>query len=217
MKKLILPLLLILAIGMLAAVESAPSEVVGYVKYACAASGYSMVATPMVQAGLTMASDLGTMINATAVSYWDNTSQSFTGAVYLDFLGIWDGDFALTNGMPLMVNGDAVTVFYSLGDLPATHPSYSVVPGYSMVMVPLNRSDLNLASLVGDDAGATAVSYWDATTQSFTGAVYLDFLGIWDGDFTTAIGDPLMLNADVTGTFPSVTARNSLNTNSRSK
>ena len=61
MKKILLPLLLILAVGMLAAVESEPSEVVGYVKYDCLV-GLNLVAMPMDD-GLTLTSEVGAIYN----------------------------------------------------------------------------------------------------------------------------------------------------------
>ncbi|PKN72374.1 MAG: hypothetical protein CVU50_07310 [Candidatus Cloacimonetes bacterium HGW-Cloacimonetes-3] len=47
MKRLILPLVLLIAIGMLAAAEPDPSAVVGYAKYQCGAAN-NMSALPVV-------------------------------------------------------------------------------------------------------------------------------------------------------------------------
>ena len=63
MKKLIIPLLFIFAIGILAAVESEPSEVVGYVKYPCVV-GDNFVAMPMND-GHTVVSEVTAYYNAT--------------------------------------------------------------------------------------------------------------------------------------------------------
>ena len=73
MKKLILPLLLLVAFGMLAAVESDPSAIVGYVKYPCVA-GYNTIALAMEQ-GYTMASEVGDAIPATTVGTWDPAAE----------------------------------------------------------------------------------------------------------------------------------------------
>ncbi|MDP3113541.1 MAG: hypothetical protein Q8M98_02070 [Candidatus Cloacimonadaceae bacterium] len=200
MKKLLLPLLLLVAFGMLAAVESAPSEVVGYVKYEIA-SGNSMLALPMTMS-LSLAGEVGDLVGATTVSYWDNAEQAFVAAEYIDWMGEWDNNFPVQNGSVLMVNCGASTTFYSIGGLPATHPVYQIVSGNSMLMIPLNRSDLNLAGLVGDLASATTVSYWSNTEQAFVAAEYIDWMGEWDNNFSTSIGDPLMVNSDQTGVFP---------------
>ena len=101
MKKLIIPLLFIFAIGILAAVESEPSAIVGYVKYPCVA-GLNHIALPMDQ-GLTMASDwaAGYPGLLDAMSYWDNINQGWIAAVNL---GYWDGDFPVHPGSVMMIN-----------------------------------------------------------------------------------------------------------------
>ena len=113
MKKLIIPLLFIFAIGILAAVESEPSAIVEYVKYPCV-GGLNHIALPMDQ-GLTMASDCAAgypgMLDA--MSYWDNTTQSWVAAVDL---GYWYGDFPVAIGFPMQVNALS----------PVTWPSRSV-------------------------------------------------------------------------------------------
>ena len=113
MKKLIIPLLFIFAIGILAAVESEPSAIVGYVKYPCVA-GLNHIALPMDQ-GLTMASDwaAGYPGMLDAMSYWDNSTQSWVSALNL---GYWENDFPVTIGFPLQV--------YALS--PVTWPSRAI-------------------------------------------------------------------------------------------
>jgi len=197
MKKFILPLLLILTVGMLAAVESEPSEIVGYVKYDVA-EGNSMIAIPMTTT-YTMAGDLGTAIGATTVSYWDNTAQMFFAAEYIDWLGDWDNNFPITNGSVLMVYTSS-----------ATNPTYNLVVGNNTIMIPLNRSDLNMAGLVGNATNATTVSYWDNTAQMFLAAEYIDWLGDWDNNFSTSIGDPLMVYSNSTGIFPGMKDSNNI-------
>lgn len=100
MKKFILPLLLLLAIGMLAAVESDPSAVVGYVKYQCL-SGDNVIAVPM-QSDYQFASELGDAIGAGNLGYFDSTSKEW---VLIDKQpwegGGWTDDFNTTIGMPL--------------------------------------------------------------------------------------------------------------------
>jgi len=202
MKKFILPLLLILTVGMLAAVESEPSAIVGYVKYDIA-EGNSMIAIPMTTT-YTMAGDLGTAIGATTVSYWDNTLQMFVSAMYIDWLGDWDNNFPIANGSVLMVNAPSATSFYSIGNLPNTNPTYNLAVGNNTIMIPLNRSDLNMAGLVGNTTNATTVSYWDNILQMFVSSMYIDWLGDWDNNFPTSICDPLMVNSISSGTFPGV-------------
>ena len=199
MKKLILPLLLLVAFGMLAAVESDPSAIVGYVKYPCVA-GYNTIALAMEQ-GYTMASEVGDAIPATTVGTWDPAAEVWNTIDAFPWGG-WDGtDFAVAAGDPLLINIDAATDFYSIGDLPAP-ATYSLVAGYNTIMVPLNKSALNMASLVGDDIPATTVGSWDPATEVW---VTIDAFpwGGWDGtDFATTIGMPLLVNVDAASTWP---------------
>ena len=202
MKKLILPLLLLVAFGMLAAVESDPSAVVGYVKYPCVA-GLNFIALPMQQ-GFTMATEVGDAIPATMVGTWDPATEEW---VTIDAFpwGGWDGtDYAVTTGDPLLISVDADVDFYSIGDLPAP-ATYSMVAGLNTLMVPLNKSALNMASLVGDDIPSTMVGTWDPATEEW---VTIDAFpwGGWDGtDYATTIGMPLLVSVDAATTWPALT------------
>jgi len=202
MKKILLPLLLILAVGILAAVESEPSAIVGYVKYDMLV-GNNLVAIPM-ECPWDFASELGDSFGGSVdqVYYWDNTNQLFLGAANLG--GFWDGDFPIDTGYVLMLNSYTPTVMYSIGNLPATNASYNIVAGNNTIMIPLNNSSFALASEVGDNmaaGGVDQVYYWDNTNQIFLGAANLG--GFWDGDFGVSIAMPLMVNAYSPFTWPS--------------
>jgi len=216
MKKILLPLLLILAVGMLAAVESEPSEVVGYVKYDMLV-GNNLVAIPM-ECPWQWASELGDSFggNVDQISYWDAANQYFVPATNLgDF---WDGDFEIHTGDVLMLNSYTSTVMYSIGDLPATNANYNIVAGNNTVMIPLNCNSFSLASEVGNSmavGGVDQVSYWDNINQYFVPATNLgDF---WDGDFPVSIAMPLMVYAYSSFTWPSAPPTKSRITPSSSK
>jgi hypothetical protein len=199
MKKLLLPLLFILLVSMLAAVESDPSEVVGYVKYDCIA-GLNLVALPMNQ-GYTWVSEMGDAYSGfmDAINYWDGATQTWVGAY--DLGGFWDGDFEISSGYVLMVSAIADFDIYSIGALPDTDASYAVATGLNTMMVPLNRADITRASMIGDEMGILdAINFWDATTQTWVGAY--DLGGFWDGDFEVSIGYPVMVSAFDSGTWP---------------
>jgi len=205
MKKLILPLLLLVAFGMLAAVESAPSDVVGYVKYDCVA-GLNMVALPMATTWQ-WASEMADAQagNVDAVFYWDAATQYWYGAA--DLGGFWDGDFEIANGDALWINALAPAAFYSIGDMPAQNATYNLLAGLNTMMVPLNKSNLGWASEVGMDIGTVdAAFYWDGPTQYWYGAA--DLGGFWDGDFEVSIGSPLWVNSSGATTWPTRTAMN---------
>jgi len=197
MKKLILPLLLLVAFGMLAAVESDPSEVVGYVKYPCVA-GLNHLGLPMEQGyawASEFADDFPGMMDA--MSYWDAATQSWVSAIDL---GYWDGDFAIAAGSVLMVNATGAFNAFSIGDLPATNASYALLLGLNDIMIPLNRSDITWAGTAGTEIGVVdALSYWDNATQSWVSCIDL---GYWDGDFPVTIGFPMQVNAYATATWP---------------
>lgn len=190
MKKMMFVLLLIVSIGFLAAVESAPSSVVGYVKYPCLA-GNNLVALPM-NAGYVMASDLANAYPGSmdAISYWDASVQDWTAAV--DLGGFWDGDYAIGNGSVLMINVLADFNLFSLGSMYPTNAQYTLLMGNNTVMIPLNYSSITMAGEAGVAMGADAVNTWDATVQDWTAAV--DLGGFWDGDYAVTIGMPLMAN-----------------------
>jgi len=117
MKKFILPLLLILTVGMLAAVESEPSEVVGYVKYDMLV-GNNLIAIPM-ECPWQWASELGNSFSGSVdqISYWVAANQYFVTATNLgDF---WDCDFAVNIAMPLM------SYSYSAFTWPSSPPAKS--------------------------------------------------------------------------------------------
>jgi len=214
MKKLILPLLLLVAFSMLAPVESDPSNIVGYVKYPCVA-GNNTIALPMQQ-GYAMASEVGDAIPSTMVGWWNPATERW---VTIDAFpwGGWDGeDFAVVPGDPLLVTVETATDFYSIGDLPAP-ATYSLVAGNNTIMVPLNKSALNMASLVGDDIPSTMVGNWDPATERW---VTIDAFpwGGWDGvDFATPIGTPLLVTVEAATTWParSVAPNNGFNINSK--
>jgi len=206
MKKLIIPLLFIFAIGILAAVESEPSAIVGYVKYPCV-EGLNHIALPMDQ-GLTMASDWAEgypgMIDA--MSYWDANSQMWATAIYLEFWDYWDGDFPVPPGSVMMIYALSPFNAYSIGNMPATNATYNLLAGLNDIMIPLNRSDITMASQVGYEMQALdAMSYWDANSQMWATAIYLEYWDYWDGDFSVSIGFPMQVYALSPVTWPSRT------------
>ncbi|HAN41772.1 MAG TPA: hypothetical protein DCQ12_07665 [Candidatus Cloacimonas sp.] len=201
MKKVILPLLLILAFSFLAAVESDPSAVVGYVRYDLVA-GNNMVALPM-ECPWNMASELGNTFsgNVDQIFHWDAANQQFVAAA--DYGGFWDGDFPIATNDVLMLYSYVTAPFYSLGDLPAP-ATYNLVAGNNTLMVPLNKSTLAMASDLGTELTAGSVDqifHWDEVNQQFVAAA--DYGGFWDGDFEIGIAMPLMAYSYSPITWPS--------------
>jgi hypothetical protein len=199
MKKLILPLLLLVAIGMLSAVESAPSEVVGYVKYDCLA-GNNLIALPM-DAGLTTSTELADAYPGmmTAISYWDATIQGWVTAS--DLGGFWDLDLPVDTESVLMVYAPAPFALLSIGDMPAANAAFDLVIGNTTVFVPLNKSAITDSDLLGADMTiASSLSYWDAAVQGWVTAS--DLGGFWDITFPVSIGYPVMAYCWDAATWP---------------
>lgn len=207
MKKILLPLLLILAVGMLAAVESEPSEVVGYVKYDCLV-GLNLVAMPMDD-GLTLTSEVGAIYNATnenidAINIWDPASQTWFFSTNYGG-GFWDPDLPVAPGSILYFNTITPLTFYSIGAMPSTNAQYNIIPGLNTIMVPLNMNTLTLTSEVGASIGdgeyLDAINLWDAVSQTWTFSTNYGG-GFWDPDLNVSIGTPLFVNSINSVTWP---------------
>ena len=125
MKKLLILGMMVLFLSSLIAVESEPSDVVGFVKYECivtSTTNANMVSV-VLDNGVTTAQDLAAEIGAPgivdAVSKWDATTQSWEQVAY-SFSPVpppggwaWSGDFDIEIGESYQIS---VTV-------PATWPS----------------------------------------------------------------------------------------------
>lgn len=203
MKKLLLPLLLILSFSFLAAVESDPSAVVGYVKYDLAA-GLNLVALPMDQ-GFTSASAFGTYAGANIVQKWDPATESWSPMISeMELMpGWWDGDFVVGPGDVVMINVAGAGALYSVGGLPAP-ATYSLVAGLNSIMIPLNRSDLTQASVAGTEIGATVVQKWNTTTETWSPMISeMEMMpGWWDGEIDISIAEPLLVLVGEASVWP---------------
>jgi len=192
---------------MLAAVESEPSEVVGYVKYDCLV-GLNLVAMPMDD-GLTLTSEVGAIYNATnenidAINIWDPASQTWFFSTNYGG-GFWDPDLPVAPGSILYFNTITPLTFYSIGAMPSTNAQYNIIPGLNTIMVPLNMNTLTLTSEVGASIGdgeyLDAINLWDAVSQTWTFSTNYGG-GFWDPDLNVSIGTPLFVNSINSVTWP---------------
>jgi hypothetical protein len=162
---------MLVLIGSMYALESDPSEVVGYVKYGCVTNAngdYNLMAIPM-NAGYAVASDLGADYpNITSVRYWDSANQIWVSS---DNYGTfwWPDNPILANEVYYVTVGANTDIFVS-GGLNAD-PSYNLVNNvngdYNTLMLPLDSS-FTLSSELGNDIGVcTSVRYWDEVTQAW--------------------------------------------------
>ncbi len=211
MKKLLF-LLLLLSIGLLAAVESDPSGVVGYVKYELVV-GNNTIALPMLGDVRASASSVGNDIpGCGTVRYFDAVNQVWIAANKAPFPPHPWGpeDFAVAQGDPLWITTTTAGNYYSIGNLPDALASYTLYVGNNFIMVPLDRSDLSLASLVGNDIpGCGTVRYFDGVNQVWIAANKAPFPPHPWGpdDFATAIGDALWITTTIAGTWPGAATR----------
>jgi len=208
MKKLVLPLLLLLGISMLLAqAVSEPSEVVGYVKYDCVV-GNNFVALPM-SGGPTLVSELGAVFGTgediNTIMIYDTSAQDWNACVNYGG-GYWEPDLDLEEGSVVFLNTTAAGALYSIGSLPVVNATYSIVTGNNTVMVPLNNSNLTLVSEVGATVGSgedvNTIMLYDTTAQDWNACVNYGG-GYWEPDLDVAIGMPLFLNSIVDTPWPS--------------
>ncbi|MDO9576539.1 MAG: hypothetical protein Q7J16_01510 [Candidatus Cloacimonadales bacterium] len=205
MKNIMILSLMLVLIGSMYALESAPSEVVGFVKYGCVSTtgtNLNLVALPL-ETGYTMASDLGNAIGADVVNVWDAAGQGWLSASNLGFM--WVDDFALQDGYTYLVNILADTDVYIVGSL-IIQLGYNLITttgtNLNLIMCPMNRSDLTMASELGNDIGVCdVVNKWDAAGQGWLSASNLGFM--WVDDFAVDIADPLMVNVTSDTVWPS--------------
>jgi len=204
MKRFILPLLILLFVGSLFAVESAPSEVVGYVKYDCPA-GNNLLALPMVQA-ITTTTEFGALFgeDINTINLYNAAIQDWEASVnYGD--GFWDPDYDVSTGTVLFINATNPITFYSIGALPEMNAQYSIVSGNNTIMIPLNKSDLSYTSFAGasmsDGETVNTINLFNPAIQDWEASVnYGD--GFWDPDYELTIGTPLFINSGSDFTWP---------------
>lgn len=197
MKKLLTITMLLLAFTLLVAVESDPSNVVGYLKYECV-EGNNFVALPLEQ-GFTMTSEFGNLFpdDMNTVSVWLPSSQSWGSSTNYGS-GMWYPDFPIEVGSTIFFNTYADLDFYSIGDLPETNVQYAIVEGNNTIMVPLNKPEFEHTGDVGNSIGngetTNTVMIWNSGSQSWASSTFYGS-GMWYPTFDVSIGTPLFLNS----------------------
>jgi hypothetical protein len=204
MKKVLLPLLmLIVASSFLMAVESAPSAIVGYVKYPCV-TGLNLVSFPMAP-GFANLDEFSTAMNGniTTVNKWVADGQYWNASDYDEMFG-WSQDFSFIPGESAYIYSSADFNCYSMGPVPAPS-SYDVLVGLNLIMVPLNRSDITTMAGFGDAFGGavTTVNTWINVGQYWGTTDYDEMFGWSDPDTPASIGEPFYLYSNAAMTWPS--------------
>ena len=204
MKKLLISLMAVLFLGSLFALESDPSDVVGYVKYdgfTTATTNLNLMALPLDDATIidvsTLAAALGGEAEVDQISVWDAPNQQWISSVY--FFGAWSPNTLLYVSDIVMISVINNLSFYSAGDLP-TPAQYNLITtagtNLNTIMIPLNEIDIvdvtTLATEMGGETEVDQISEWDYANQQWNSSVY--FFGAWSPNFLMTIADPLMVS-----------------------
>lgn len=198
MKKFILPLLVLLFVGSLFAVESDPSEVVGYVKYDLVA-GLNLVALPLNNNYATTTDLSDAYPTITSIQKWTGNSWY---AVNFDPDFGWDDEFALDNTSVLFVAAEGAVSMYSLGPVPASIPQFDLAVGLNTIFLPLNKSAITNTELLGMEIPEiSSIQKWSG--DSWYAVNYDPDFG-WDDQFDLSIGFPIFVGLDsATAPWPS--------------
>jgi len=182
MKKFILPLLLILTVGMLAAVESEPSEVVGYFKKNIGDGEWQAISLPFFYSSLIVGDVLGTQFSELDAIQDVNTGAS---TIYYADFG-WFGDIEnLSYGTAYFINrtsGNGATDYFLLGKVDPQGFSKTIVGNGAYTAFGLNEAtEIELT----DDLFGTNESDGDVVQDINTGASSIYYSGFgWFGDLT---------------------------------
>lgn len=207
MKRVILALLL-LSVTTLFALESDPSETVGFVKYECvnvAGGDFNIIAIPL-DCPYSVASDMGADYPAiTSIKYWDETNQQWVASNNLG--GFWAPDNPIEPNEVYYVNVSSATDIYIAGGMNAD-PVYNFVSNangdFNTAMLPLD-CDFTMASEWGNDIGTgsecTSIKEWDNTNQQWIASNNLG--GFWAPDNSISIAQGYYVNVNANVTWPS--------------
>jgi len=173
-------------------VESAPSAVVGYVKYDCV-PGLNMIALPL-EIPWEWVNELGSEYSSSieSIYYWNTAAQTWVGSTNLG--GCWDGDFAIHTNDALFISNTSAMSLFVCGRLPATPTQFSLVAGINAIVIPLSIPQVTMASDLGIYLESLdSVYQWDNINQSYN--VAYDLGGFWDMDYAIETGFPLLVNS----------------------
>lgn len=182
MKKFILPLLVLLFVGSLFAVESDPSEVVGYFKKTVVEGTVQAIALPFAYSDLSIASVIGDQFSDSDVLQEINVGTSTT---YYDGFG-WFGELeSLDYGYAYYierVQGNPTADYYFMGKVDPQSFTIDIAGDAAVTAFGLNQA---VAIPVDDLLFGANPSDGDQIQEIDTGAssVYYDGFG-WFGELT---------------------------------
>jgi len=175
---------------MLAAVESDPSDVVGYLKYTCT-PGLNLIATPL-NSSYANTTELGLDYpTITSIQKWTGTGWY---AVNYDPDWGWDDQFDIDDSSVLFIAVENATDVYSLGAVQDPLPQFTFSIGLNTIYLPLNKAYITDTTLLGTELPAiSSIQKW--TGDSWYAVNYDPDWG-WDDQFDLAIGMPVFVAVD---------------------
>jgi len=182
MKKIILPLLLILTVGMLAAVESEPSEIVGYFKKTVNEGSFQSLSLPFAYSSLNVNNVIGDQFNEGDVLLDINSGITTT---YYEGFG-WDGELTdLSYGNAYYVNRvipNGQKTYYILGKVDPQGFTKTIYGNNSFTAFGLNEATPIL--IIADNSPfGTLPSNGDVILEIDTGLTTTYYEGYgWDGE-----------------------------------
>ena len=193
MKKNKILLILTLIVPLfLCAIESDPSEVVGFVKFDLSSngsSGYNVFTTPFqINNGTNISSIYNNITNCEALSFWSPDSQMWKSYDAQP----WTPDWAVESAGTYMCHVSAGSTFYVYGK-PVQNPSYDLKTGKNLIMLPFEQSSItDCAQLMNAIPGCTSVMYYDQTSQDWV--EYSGTETVWN--VTTGMGYVVTVSSD---------------------
>lgn len=219
MKKTMIFFLLVVFLPLLA-IESEPSEIVGFMKYECLNvedGNYNLIAIPF-ECSYTKASELGADFpSLTSIRSWDSASQSWIASNNLG--GTWIPDNPIELNSVYYVNVQQASNVIIAGKL-GSSPTYNFIinenGNYNTAMLPIDSS-LITASEWGNDIGSgtecTSIKSWNNTSQLWESSNNLG--SFWLPDNEIIAGRPYYLNVNSNITWPESSKSNFLNDNNK--
>jgi len=193
---------------LLLALESEPSEVVGYVKYECVSNingDYNFIALPL-NAEYTTASELGADYPfISAIRQWDPTSQSWVASDNYGS-GFWFPDNTINPNEAILVSiSDSSADIFIAGTLNSA-AEYVFVNNsngdYNAMMLPFEESSLTTSTALGEDIpNCTSIRKWEPVAQEWIASDNYGG-GFWFPEFPVDTATAYFVTVDVGSTWP---------------
>jgi hypothetical protein len=189
------------------ALESEPSETVGYVKYECLTTATStnlnVVALPM-DTDITNVTDLANELGvADQIAVWNQAGQNWNASAPIG--PSWIPNTDLSPGDVVLVSVTSAVDFYCAGALPDP-AQYNLVynsgnTSLNTIMIPLNRSDIiDVTTLAGSIGVADQIAVWNQAGQNWNASAPIG--PSWIPNTGLDIAHPVLISVTGNLTWP---------------